>query len=121
MEIKKSNERYPDLDFLRAVVMLLGLVLHTSFLFMPPEFLGYTTGEYVGDEMNSQIVSFIHLFRMQLFFLMAGFFAQLVIERKSYGHFVGDRFKRIFIPFVAGILVIMPVGSLFLFNGSGSY
>ena len=88
---------------------------------MPPEFLGYTTGEYVGDEMNSQIVSFIHLFRMQLFFLMAGFFAQLVIERKSYGHFVGDRFKRIFIPFVAGILVIMPVGSLFLFNGSGSY
>ena len=121
MEIKKSNERYPDLDFLRAVVMLLGLVLHTSFLFMPPEFLGYTTGEYVGDEMNSQIVSFIHLFRMQLFFLMAGFFAQLVIERKSYGHFVGDRFKRIFIPFVAGILVIIPVGSLLLFNGSGSY
>ena len=121
MDIKNTNERYPDLDFLRAVVMLLGLVLHTSFLFMPPEFLGYTTGEYVGDEMNSQIVSFIHLFRMQLFFLMAGFFAQLVIERKSYGHFVGDRFKRIFIPFVAGILVIMPVGSLFLFNGSGSY
>ena len=121
MEIKNTNERYPDLDFLRAVVMLLGLVLHTSCLFMPPEFLGNNTGEYVGDEMNSQIVSFIHLFRMQLFFLMAGFFAQLVIERKSYGHFVGDRFKRIFIPFVAGILVIMPVGSLFLFNGSGSY
>ena len=120
MEIKKTNERYPDLDFVRAVVMLLGLVLHVSLFFMPPHQLFWGTGEYVGDEMDSQFCNFIHLFRMQLFFLMAGFFAQLVIERKSYGHFVSDRFKRIFIPFVVGIIIIIPVFRL-LMNGSGNY
>ena len=120
MEIKNTNERYPDLDFVRAVVMLLGLVLHVSLFFMPPHQLFWGTGEYVGDEMDLQFCNFIHLFRMQLFFLMAGFFAQLVIERKSYGHFVSDRFKRIFIPFVVGILVILPV-FIFLMNGFGNY
>ena len=120
MEIKKTNERYPDLDFVRAVVMLLGLVLHVSLFFMPPHQLFWGTGEYVGDEMDLQFCNFIHLFRMQLFFLMAGFFAQLVIERKSYGHFVSDRFKRIFIPFVVGIIIIIPVFRL-LMNGSGNY
>jgi len=120
MEIKKSNERYPDLDFVRAVVMLLGLVLHVSLFFMPPHELFWGTGEYVGDEMDLQFCNVIHLFRMQLFFLMAGFFAQLVIERKSYEQFVSDRFKRIFIPFVVGILVILPVFK-FLMNGFGNY
>jgi glucan biosynthesis protein C len=120
MKIKNTNERYPDLDFVRAVVMLLGLVLHVCIFFLPPQQLFWGTGEYVGNEMNLQLQNFIHLFRMQLFFLMAGFFAQLVIERKSYGNFVSDRFKRIFIPFVVGILVILPVSS-FLMNGFGNY
>ncbi len=116
-----QNERYHDLDFIRAAAMLLGLLLHVCIFFMPPRELFWGTGEYVGDEINLQFLSFIHLFRMQLFFLMAGFFAQLVIDRKSYRYLVGDRFKRILIPFVAGILILMPVHLLLMNGGGGNY
>ena len=99
--------------------MLLGLVLHVCIFFMPPENLFWGSGEYVGDEINRQFLSFIHLFRMQLFFMMAGFFAQLVIDRKGYPHLVRDRCKRILIPFVVGLLLVMPIHLILMYNNGG--
>ena len=119
-QVHIDNERYHDMDFIRAAAMLLGLVLHVCIFFMPPQKLFWGTGEYVGDEVNLQLLNFIHLFRMQLFFMMAGFFAQLVIERKGYWRLVGDRFKRVVIPFLVGVLILVPV-HLVLMNGGGIY
>ena len=113
-----ENRRYHDLDFVRAAAMLLGLVLHVSIFFAPEDIVFWGAGEYSGDEVNRQLVAFIHLFRMQLFFLMAGFFAQLVIDRKGFGHLVGDRLKRILLPFIAAILLMIPIHIL-LMNGIG--
>ena len=75
MEENQENRRYHDLDFVRAAAMLLGLLLHVCIFFMPPEKYFWASGDYNGDVLNSQFLSFIHLFRMQLFFLLAGFFA----------------------------------------------
>ena len=119
-QVNIDNERYHDMDFIRAAAMLLGLVLHVCIFFMPPQKLFWGTGEYVGDEVNLQLLNFIHLFRMQLFFMMAGFFAQLVIERKGYWRLIGDRFKRVVIPFLVGVLILVPV-HLVLMNGGGIY
>ena len=113
-----ENRRYHDLDFVRAAAMLLGLVLHISIFFAPEDIVFWGAGEYSGDEVNRQLVAFIHLFRMQLFFLMAGFFAQLVIDRKGFSHLVGDRLKRILLPFIAAILLMIPIHIL-LMNGIG--
>ncbi len=88
--------------------MLLGLVLHVCVFFMPPREFSWWSGEYQGDEVNLQFWNLIHLFRMQLFFLMAGFFAELVIDRKGQKHLVLDRAKRIVLPFTAGVLLLMP-------------
>jgi len=111
-----ESKRYHDMDFVRAAAMLLGLVLHVCIFFGPPRIIFWGAGEPRGDVANLQIVSFIHLFRMQLFFLMAGFFAQLVIDRKGFGHLVRDRFKRILLPFLAGVLLLMPI-HVILMNG----
>jgi fucose 4-O-acetylase-like acetyltransferase len=43
----------------------------------------------------------LHTFRMTTFFLIAGFFARLVVERRGVGGFVRDRAKRIALPLVA--------------------
>ena len=91
-----SQERYHGLDFVRAMAMLLGLLLHVCIFFMPAHKLGWMSGEYSGDPLNLAFLNFIHLFRMQLFFMMAGFFAELVIDRKGMAHIVKDRVKRIF-------------------------
>ena len=80
-----NQERYHGLDFVRAMAMLLGLVLHVCIFFMPVDNYIWVAGEYSGDPVNRWLLNFIHLFRMELFFLMAGFFAELVIFRKGFG------------------------------------
>ncbi|MEC7679038.1 MAG: acyltransferase family protein [Planctomycetota bacterium] len=104
-----SHQRYHDLDFVRAAAMLLGLLLHVCIFFMPPERYFWGSGDYSGDILNAQFLNFIHLFRMQLFFLLAGFFAELVVDRKGLLTFVLDRLKRILLPFVVGVLAIVPI------------
>lgn len=114
-----DNRRYHDLDFVRAVAMLLGLLLHVCIFFMPPEKYFWGTGDYNGDVLNAQFLNFIHLFRMQLFFLLAGFFAELVIDRKGLTKFVSDRLKRILLPFVVGVVLGMPI--FVMLNGQFGY
>lgn len=108
-----SQERYHGLDFVRAIAMLLGVILHVTVFFMPADaytgFFTWAAGEYHGDVLNYAASHTIHLFRMQLFFLMAGFFAELVIERKGMLHLAIDRSKRILIPFLAGAIIGVPV------------
>ena len=97
--------------------MLLGLLLHVCIFFMPPHKYFWGAGDYHGDVLNLQFLSFIHLFRMQLFFLLAGFFAELVIDRKGLGHFTADRCKRILLPFIVGVVVMVPIFTLLIGNG----
>ena len=117
----KDTTRYHDMDFVRASAMLLGLVLHVCIFFLPPRELSWWSGEYRGDEVNLQFWNLIHLFRMQLFFLMAGFFAELVIDRKGLPHLVRDRAKRILLPFLVGVLFLMPVVMVLGLGGMGAW
>ena len=115
-----ENERYHGLDFVRAIAMLLGLVLHVCIFFMPADNYLWFSGEYRGDSVNRWLLNFIHLFRMELFFLMAGFFAELVIIRKGFSNLVRDRTKRILMPFIFGVLIMVPL-HFFIINVNGFY
>jgi peptidoglycan/LPS O-acetylase OafA/YrhL len=48
-----------------------------------------------------------HMFRMSLFFLIAGFFGRMLLERRGPRGFVRDRAKRILLPLVLGIPTVM--------------
>ena len=50
----------------------------------------------------------IHMFRMSLFFFIAGFFAHLVFHRRGARAFVKDRAKRILVPMTVGWVVLAP-------------
>ena len=115
-----KQERYHGLDFVRAMAMLLGLVLHVCIFFMPVDNYLWVAGEYSGDPVNRWLLNFIHLFRMELFFLMAGFFAELVIFRKGFGHLLKDRTKRILVPFIFAVLFMVPL-HFFVTNVNGFY
>jgi hypothetical protein len=114
------QERYHGLDFVRAMAMLLGLVLHVCIFFMPVDNYLWVSGEYSGDPVNRWLLNFIHLFRMELFFLMAGFFAELVIFRKGFGNLLKDRTKRIVLPFIFAVLFMVPL-HFFVINVNGFY
>ena len=49
-----------------------------------------------------------HIFRMSLFFFVAGFFARMMFERRGARGFWGNRAKRILVPLLAGWVVIFP-------------
>ncbi len=118
----KPNERYHGLDFVRAVAMMLGVVIHTSMLFRDDFNWPMIAGEYRGDAINTFAIKFIHFFRMQLFIILAGFFAELVFQRKGMNHLAKDRIKRVLIPFLVGILIFVPLlGVLTNSTPSGAY
>ena len=100
--------RYHGLDFVRASMMSLGVVLHTALVYMPEGWI-YTDPNSV--EWSPMIVWFIHTFRMSAFFVMAGFFGAMLYQRRGAWKFIGHRFDRIAIPLVVGSLILFPLFS----------
>ena len=84
MSHSNPTERYHSLDFLRALAMYLGVILHVTILFGSTDrILWNFYSEYYQDSFNYQITWGIHLFRMQFFYIIAGFFAEMVYLKKG--------------------------------------
>src|SRR6478736_1931763 len=101
----------PRLDYLdaaRAFALLLGVVFHAGLSFTP-----YFTGWAVQDISTSPLVAdfFLvsHSFRMELFFLLAGFFSCGLLRRQGMGAFLRSRTVRIGVPFFAGWFLLRPL------------
>ncbi len=105
-----SGERLHALDALRAFAMLLGIVLHAGMAYA-----SVPLGPWPKDAQRSLVFDVllvaIHGFRMPLFFLIAGFFARLLYHRLGPTGFVPHRAQRILVPFVAGLVVLVPIVS----------
>jgi peptidoglycan/LPS O-acetylase OafA/YrhL len=104
-----NQERLHALDAVRAFALLLGIVFHAGFSFIP----GMPPGIWaIVDRSPSTTLSvalFVsHIFRMSLFFFIAGFFARYMYLRRGARGFWKDRTKRILVPLVAGWLVLFP-------------
>ena len=101
--MSSSETRPPDrlhgLDALRGTALLLGVVLHASMSYFP------VTIWIVPDTDNSPVAAVIffaiHLFRMTSFFLIAGLFAHMMLDRRGTGGFIRDRATRIAGPLAA--------------------
>ncbi len=103
-------ERFHALDALRAAMMFLGIYLHAVVAYSHeggwPLRLGQLTDSLIWS------ASVIHVFRMPIFYAMAGFFTALLISRYGYRGAALNRFNRIAIPFVAGWIIIWPISTL---------
>lgn len=93
-------QRIHYLDNLRAAAMLLGVFLHSALAYAQPAQSFWLATDTESSVAIDASIWFIHLFRMSLFFLLSGYFAKLVIERKGVKHFLWNRFLRIVVPFV---------------------
>jgi len=102
-----NSIRYHGLDAMRGIAMLLGIVLHAALPYVPDVEFFWPTDERSSQLINT-IFQFIHIWRMPLFFILSGFFANLIITRKSWKSWWGNRFLRIGLP----IIVFSPLMSL---------
>lgn len=112
----RTGRRYHDLDSLRAAMMLLGLVFHVAWFFQPFYFWNpiSDTRAHVGF---LYFFCWVHQFRMQVFFLIAGFFACLLIRKRGHLSFLRNRFLRIVVPFAIAMLTIWPLMKLQYLRG----
>jgi surface polysaccharide O-acyltransferase-like enzyme len=105
--VQDNSIRYHGLDALRGMAMLLGIVLHAALPYIPN-----VEAFWPADDSSSHVINtifqFIHIWRMPLFFILAGFFANLIISKKSWKSWWGNRFLRIGLP----IIVFFPLMSL---------
>ncbi|MEQ1902885.1 MAG: acyltransferase family protein [Pirellulaceae bacterium] len=102
-----ESKRVHYLDNLRALAMLLGLYLHGALAYAEPSRSIWLASNPNGSIAIDASIWWIHLFRMSVFYLLSGYFAKLVIERKGLKKFIHNRAIRVALPFILFYPVLM--------------
>ena len=98
------------LDAVRAFALLLGVVFHAGFSFIPGLIPGLWAATDSSPSATIGVALFAaHMFRMSLFFFVAGFFARMLFQRGGARGFWSNRLRRILLPLVAGWLILFPL------------
>ncbi len=124
--IPQKTSRIYSLDSLRAIMMLLGLVLHSAVTYIVED---YGADWILKDPAsvhisNDFIVGLIHSFRMQIFFVVAGFFGSMLFYERRPSKMAKNRMKRIVLPFIVFLILLWPTMvftfsyTKYLFSGS---
>lgn len=110
------------IDNLRAVVILLVLAFHSALAYL--QFLPHHPFSFSGSAFAWRafpvvdqhrwigfdlFCAWLDVFLMSFFFLLSGLFAWPSLMRRGAGPFLADRIMRLGLPFVAVVLVLMPV------------
>jgi glucans biosynthesis protein C len=101
-----SSDRLHALDAVRAFALLSGIALHAAQPFIAG--LPWVSAEPPNNVLAAVWYT-IHMFRMPLFFLIAGFFGRMMIEQRGMAGFIKDRSRRILVPLVVGLPIVMLV------------
>ncbi|MEY8253307.1 MAG: acyltransferase family protein, partial [Colwellia sp.] len=110
--MSKIQQRFYYMDAMRAVLMTLGIVLHSANVFTDSPWAIQniqTSGAF------TYIVAFLHSFRMPAFFIVSGFFCHMTLKKYGYKMFLNVRIPRVIIPLVATALLLNSVQNLVLY------
>lgn len=100
------------LDGARAVLMLLGVLLHGADVFAEPNH--WLVQNDSGHPAFNALVWFIHSFRMPAFFVIGGFFCAYAYQRFPVSRFLRIRLAKIGIPLLATALTFNLLQDMFL-------
>jgi glucan biosynthesis protein C len=100
-----TTDRFHALDTVRAFALLAGIALHATMSF----FLGLPAHDVSQSTTLAVLFYVIHTFRMTLFFIIAGFFARLLLQRRGAKEFIRNRTGRIAAPMVVAWLIFIPL------------
>lgn len=95
-----GEPRLHYMDNLRALAMLAGVLFHAGLAYSVLLHGFWPTAD-AGQSIGVDVVAwFSHLFRMPLFFVVAGFFAALLVDKRGIGGMLRNRFTRVLAPFI---------------------
>ncbi|KZN49472.1 acyltransferase family protein [Pseudoalteromonas luteoviolacea] len=100
-----STPRFYFIDNLRCIALLLGVLFHAALAYSPYFHTIWLSADPNKAFIFDGLTHWLHLFRMPLFFVIAGFCSALVIVKKGNTPFIKHRLKRILLPF----LIFLPL------------
>ena len=104
-----ASARVVALDNLRVVAMLLGLVTHGVLPYTASGLAGFPVRDTGRSLLADGVYFGIHDFRMQLFFVLAGFAGTALAARRGVREFVRNRLMRIAVPLAVAVVTVGPL------------
>lgn len=104
----QTSTRLDYLDAVRGFALILGIFFHAALSFMPM-FIGWAVMDISTSNIAAFFVLVSHSFRMELFFLIAGFFSHMKFHQQGLKVFFKSRLIRIALPFIIGWFLLRPL------------
>ena len=101
-----TPERRFDIDWLRILAVLLLFLFHTARIFDVRD-PWYVKNEQLSEALT-YLLYYVHPWHMALLFLLAGASTWFALHKRNSAQYIKERFVRLLIPFIFGMLVIVP-------------
>jgi len=103
----RSPDRRYDLDALRVLAVLLLVPFHSARVFDVFDPF-YVKNPETSSGLSWAVVAFLNPWHMPLLFVLAGAATWLALGRRGPSAYLGERTRRLLVPFLFGILVVVP-------------
>lgn len=100
------GDRLYYMDNLRALALLAGVAFHAALAYSPLAHPFFPTADRASSVLVDAFLWFVHLFRMPLFFVVAGFFTAMQVQRRGLAGMLRTRVVRIVLPFALLLPII---------------
>lgn len=101
-----GRPRIAYLDSMRAILMLLGIPFHAGLAFSGENWVVTASAS---TPTLAGLAEFLHVWRMPTFFMIAGFFATLMLGRYSEFTWLRMRAVRLGVPLLFGMMLLSPL------------
>jgi peptidoglycan/LPS O-acetylase OafA/YrhL len=102
----QTASRQAYLDWLRIMAIVGVLFFHSAMAYVAE------WDWHIKNKETSHLLMefnfFLHQFRMPLLFFISGTVTYFMLQKRSSGSFIGLRFRRLLVPLIFGMLVIVP-------------
>jgi hypothetical protein len=106
-ELPVLPDRRWDIDWLRTAAVLLLVPYHTARLFDTWDPF-YVKNQQLSDGLSHWLIPLGAAVGMQLLFLLSGSATWLALRVRRARRYAGERFLRLLVPFVFGVLILVP-------------
>ncbi len=102
-------ERRHDIDWLRVIAIGLLLIYHIAIIFQPwAMFIGFIRSPELMESLWVPMTA-LNVWRIPLLFYVSGMGVFFALRKRNWKQLLGERGKRILLPFVFGIVAITPL------------